>query len=74
MAVHFGFGPECIPDSFSVSTSVGDSVVAKRVYRGCLVSVGGREALVDLIEFDMIDFDVILGMEWLHSCYASLDC
>ena len=21
----------------------------------------------------MIDFDVILGMDWLHSCYASVD-
>ncbi|WMV45761.1 hypothetical protein MTR67_039146 [Solanum verrucosum] len=22
----------------------------------------------------MLDFDVILGMGWLHSCYASIDC
>ena len=22
----------------------------------------------------MHDFDVILGMDWLHSCYAFLDC
>ena len=22
----------------------------------------------------MIDFDVILGMDWLHSCYASVNC
>ena len=22
----------------------------------------------------MHDFDVILGMDWLHSCYACLDC
>lgn len=21
----------------------------------------------------MLDFDVILGMDWLHSCYASID-
>ena len=21
----------------------------------------------------MVDFDVILGMDWLHSCYASVD-
>ncbi|KAH0767925.1 hypothetical protein KY285_003796 [Solanum tuberosum] len=25
-------------------------------------------------ELDMLDLDVILGMEWLHSCYASIDC
>ena len=22
----------------------------------------------------MKDFDVILGMDWLHSCYACMDC
>ena len=22
----------------------------------------------------MVDFNVILGMDWLHSCYASVDC
>ncbi|WMV45742.1 hypothetical protein MTR67_039127, partial [Solanum verrucosum] len=28
----------------------------------------------DLIELEMVDFDIILGMDWLHSCYASVDC
>lgn len=37
-------------------------------------SIIPRETLVDLIELDMIDFDVILGMDWLHLCYTSLDC
>ena len=22
----------------------------------------------------MVDFDVVLGMDWLNSCYASVDC
>ena len=22
----------------------------------------------------MLDFDVILGMNWLHACFASIDC
>ena len=22
----------------------------------------------------MVDFDVILGMDWLHDCFASIDC
>ena len=28
----------------------------------------------DLVELDMMDFDVILGMDWLHAYYASIDC
>ena len=22
----------------------------------------------------MVDFDLILGMDWLHVCFASIDC
>ena len=29
--------------------------------------------MVDLIELDMVHFDVILGMDWLHACYASVN-
>ena len=74
VVVYFGFDPEVILDPFSISTPVSDFVVAKRVYRGCVVSVGSKETLVDLFELDMVDFDVIMRMDWLYSCYASLDC
>ena len=30
--------------------------------------------MVDLVKLDMLDFDVILGMDWLHACFASIDC
>lgn len=35
----FGFCPESILDPFSVSTPVGESVVAKKIYRDCVVSI-----------------------------------
>ncbi|WMV50577.1 hypothetical protein MTR67_043962 [Solanum verrucosum] len=47
-------------DPFYVSTSVDDSIVAKRVYRKCPVSFSHRVILVDLVELDILDFDVIL--------------
>lgn len=62
VAVYFGFDPECILDPFSVSIPMGDSMATRKVYRGFVVSVCVRETLVDLIELDMVDFDVILGM------------
>ena len=34
----------------------------------------GRETLVDLLVLDMIEFDVILGMDWLSSYHTVLDC
>lgn len=48
-------------------------MVARRVYRGCVVSVDDWETLVDLFELDMVDFDTILGIDWLPSWYAPLD-
>ncbi|KAH0639227.1 hypothetical protein KY285_035813 [Solanum tuberosum] len=33
-----------------------------------------RATLVDLVELEMLHFDVILGMDWLHACFASIDC
>lgn len=39
-------------------------MVDKRVYSRFMVSVGGGKALIKLLEFDVTDFDVILGV-WL---------
>ncbi|WMV55510.1 hypothetical protein MTR67_048895 [Solanum verrucosum] len=45
-----------------------------RVYRDCPVFVNYKSTMDDLVELDMVDFDVILGMDWLHACYPSVDC
>ena len=33
-----------------------------------------RVTYVELVELDMFDFDVILGMDWFHACFVSIDC
>ena len=30
--------------------------------------------MTDQVELEMVNFDVILGMEWLHACFMSIDC
>ena len=57
-----------------VSTPVGKPLVVDRVYRSCLVSLAGYDTWVDLIILGMVDFDVILGMDWLSPYHAVLDC
>ncbi|XP_049381184.1 uncharacterized protein LOC125845686 [Solanum stenotomum] len=57
-----------------VSTPVGEPLVVNRVYRSCLVVLSGYETWVDMILLDMLDFDVILGMDWLSPYHALLDC
>lgn len=43
-------------------------------YRSCSIVVGELETKENLMLLDMTDFDVILGMDWLASCHATLDC
>ena len=50
-----------------VSTPIGDSVVVDQVYRLCTVTLMGYDTHADLKVLEMIDFDVILGMDWLYS-------
>ncbi|XP_070034838.1 uncharacterized protein [Nicotiana tomentosiformis] len=73
VASKFGIKLEFVKH-FEVSTPVGDSVIAKRVYRGCILVVHSRSTVADLIELDMVEFDVIMGMDWLASCHANVDC
>ncbi|XP_070009247.1 uncharacterized protein [Nicotiana sylvestris] len=73
-AINLGIEPEQLSEPFLVSTPVGEFVKVTRVYRGCIVSVQGRNTKVDLIELEMADFNVIMCMDWLSSCYAMLDC
>ncbi|XP_070015417.1 uncharacterized protein [Nicotiana sylvestris] len=73
VAMEFGIEPEQLHEPFLVSTSVGESISAARVYRSCIVTVRGRDTTTDLIELGMVDFDVIVGMDWLFSCFAKLD-
>ncbi|XP_070002911.1 uncharacterized protein [Nicotiana sylvestris] len=74
VAMEFGIEPEQLDEQFSVSTPVGEEILATRAYRSCVVKVRGRDTMADLIELGMVDFDVRMGMGWLYSCFAKLDC
>lgn len=74
VAMRFDVLPDLLLDPFSISTRLGDSMMAERVYKKIPISLSHRVTLVDLVDHDMLDFDVIIGMDWLHSCYASINC
>ncbi|XP_070052699.1 uncharacterized protein [Nicotiana tomentosiformis] len=73
-ALRFSRQPELLNDHFLVATPVGESLLAEYVYHACQIRVDGRDTLADLIVLDMIDFDMMMGMDWLFSCYAIVDC
>ncbi|XP_070017369.1 uncharacterized protein [Nicotiana sylvestris] len=71
VAMEFGIEPNQLHEPFSVSTPVGESITAARIYRGRVVMVRGRDTMLEL---GMVDYDIIIGIDWLYSCFAKLDC
>ena len=58
---------------FSVSTPLDESVEIRFAYMLCDILIEGRRLLVNLNVMEMLDFDVILGMDWLSAYHAIVD-
>ena len=41
---------------------MGESVVSKRVYKNCFLKLPNRVSYVNIVQLDMLDFDIILCM------------
>ncbi|XP_070029476.1 uncharacterized protein [Nicotiana sylvestris] len=70
----FSIVPEILSDLFALSAPVGEKIIARRIYQGCTISVCGRQTSANLVELEILDFDAIMGMDWLATCYATIDC
>ncbi|KAL0558732.1 hypothetical protein IC582_003314 [Cucumis melo] len=57
-----------------VSTPSGECMLSKEKVKACQIEIAGHVIEVTLIVLDMLDFDVILGMDWLAVNHASIDC
>ncbi|KAH0781790.1 hypothetical protein KY290_001388 [Solanum tuberosum] len=66
-ANNFDVLPEKLCEPFCVSTPVGESILVERVYRDCVISINHKNTMVDLVELNMVDFDVILVIKWSSS-------
>ncbi|KAA0035418.1 ty3-gypsy retrotransposon protein [Cucumis melo var. makuwa] len=58
----------------SVSTPSGECMLSKEKVKACQIEIADHVIEVTLLVLDMLDFDVILGMDWLASNHASIDC
>ena len=54
VVVNFETSPEQHSEPFSVSTPVGEPILAERVYRDCPISINHKNIMADLIELDMV--------------------
>ena len=69
----FDILPDILNEYFMVTIPVGHSVVAEWIYRNCPILLPNRATHFELVEL-MDDFNIILGMDWLHGCFSSIDC
>ncbi|KAL4020691.1 hypothetical protein IC575_019472 [Cucumis melo] len=59
---------------FSVSTPSGECMLSKEKVKACQIEIAGHVIEVTLLVLGMLDFDVILGIDWLAANHASIDC
>lgn len=59
---------------FSISIPLGENVDIDHLYKGIKVDIKGCEMSANLIPLELHDFDVILGMDWIGTYRAQLDC
>ena len=51
-----------------------DVILMEEVYKDCVLKIGDKELIVDLMPLTIHDFDLIMGMNWLALYPASIDC
>lgn len=66
--------PTLLKSPISVSTPLDELILVKYVYLDCEIEIGDKIFMGDLNVLDMVDFDVILGMDWLAKHRASVNC
>ncbi|WRX14201.1 zinc finger protein [Theobroma cacao] len=62
-----------LEEEIVIHTPLGEKLVRNSCYRDCGVRVGEEEFRGDLIPLEILDFDLILGMDWLTAHRANVD-
>jgi hypothetical protein len=57
-----------------VAIPTGDVITCRKSENNCSIRIGERILPANLVVFQMLGFDIILGMDWLSKYYASIDC
>ena len=60
--------------SLAIGIPAGRTIEVKYIFPACVIEINSKVYPADLIELDVWDFDVVLGMDWLFENYASIDC
>lgn len=56
-----------------VATPIVESIIVRNVHKDSVVKIGDQELLANLIPLKILEFDAILGLDWLASHLDSVD-
>ncbi|XP_070045009.1 uncharacterized protein [Nicotiana tomentosiformis] len=57
-----------------VTSPLGHQAVVNRIYRDCPFMIQNLVFPADLLEMPFQDYDIIVGMDWIHRHHALVDC
>ncbi|XP_073124916.1 uncharacterized protein [Henckelia pumila] len=73
-AKKLGLTPEILVEPFRVATPTSKTIETHRVHRDCVMTISEHIFQDELIQLPMVEFDAILGMDWLANNHALVDC
>ena len=74
VVIELGLEVEALEEPFYVSSPLGIRARIGMICRGCELEISGILLIVDLRVIDMLEFDVILGMDWLTAYMVVINC
>ncbi|XP_075499237.1 uncharacterized protein LOC142537621 [Primulina tabacum] len=63
-----------LSEPLRVATPACKIIETHKVYRNCQICISKQDFEAELIQLNMIELDVILGMDWLAKNHAIVDC
>lgn len=58
--------PESFECELRINTPTSDLLIANQVFKRCMLQIDNVEMFVDMVELNIRDFIVIIGMKWLY--------
>ena len=74
VVIELGLEVETLEEPLYVSSPLGIRARIGMIWRGCELEISGTLLTVDMRIMDMLEFDVILGMDWLTAYRVVIDC
>ncbi|XP_073295882.1 uncharacterized protein [Primulina huaijiensis] len=73
-AKKLGAKPDNLEEPYRVATPANRILETRTLYRDVSVIIENQSFTANLIQLNMVEFDVILGMDWLAKNHALVDC